>query len=108
VLTAVTAPDALATGYLLPGGTIANPILQSAGQSLAVKTAGGVPAGCADPFISDTAFVGYEESPDQGQARPWKELWTLQLCGLSRPVLMHFAADATGVGINAELLAAGK
>ncbi len=106
VLTKITDPATLATGYLLPGSTVADPILQNAAQGPAIKAAGGVPAGCRQAYIANTEFVGYE-GPNAAkqsagkQMGPWKELWTLDLCGSPRQVMLHFVADATGVAINA-------
>lgn len=106
VLTQVTGPARLATGYLLPGSTIADPILQNAAQRVAVKAAGGVPAGCKAAFIADTEFAGFEAPDAAKQTGPWKEVWTLDLCGPPRRTTLHFAADATGVAISAVTAAA--
>jgi hypothetical protein len=102
VLTRITAPATLATGFLLPGGTIADPILQNYAQSFALKAAGGLPAGCKDGYVANTAFAGYDASNPNGNGGPWKEVWTLDLCGPPRRVLMHFIPDATGTTINAQ------
>jgi hypothetical protein len=106
VLTKITAPGILATGPLLPGGTIADPVLQNAAQAYAVRAAGGLPAGCADGYVADTEFAGYEGPADKSlpageQAAPWREIWTMSLCGPSRRVMMHFAPGQPGVTINA-------
>ncbi len=99
VLTLITAPSTLKTGYLLPGASIADPVLQNAAQAFAVKAAGGIPPGCAQGFIADTAFAGYDDAARK--SGPWKELWTLVLCGAPRRVVVHFEADATGTTIAA-------
>jgi hypothetical protein len=98
VLTKVTSTATLATGPLLPGGTIADPVLQNAAQAYAVAAAGGLPAGCADAFVADTAFGGYE-----GKTQPpaWQEDWTLSLCGVTKKVVLHFVPDGPGVTIKA-------
>jgi hypothetical protein len=101
VLTQVTAPATLATGYLLPGGSIADPILQNAAQGFAVKAAGGIPPGCTDAYIANTEFAGYEGPGAATQTGPWKELWTLDLCGPPKQILVHFETDATGTTIDA-------
>jgi len=100
VLTKVTATGTLATGPLLPGGTIADPVLQNAAQAYAVAAAGGLPAGCTDAYVANTAFGGYE---GQAQPAPWKEIWILSLCGTNRNVLMHFTPGGAGIGIAASL-----
>jgi hypothetical protein len=100
VLTRITAPATLATGFLLPGATIADPVLQNVAQSFALRALGGLPAGCEDGYVANTVFTGYD-SPN-GNSGPWKEIWTLDLCGPQLRVLMHFIPDATGTTINAQ------
>ncbi len=101
VLTQITAPATLATGYLLPGATIADPILQNYAQSFALKAAGGLPPGCQDGYVANTEFAGYDD-PKAGPAiGPWKEIWTLDLCAPPKRVLMHFIPDASGTTIQA-------
>lgn len=99
VLTRVTAPARLETGFLLPGGSIAGPQLQNAAQGVAVQAAGGIPAGCRGAFIADTEFAGYQAAA--GKKKAWKEVWTLDLCGPPKRVAMRFGADAAGVSIGA-------
>lgn len=98
VLTKVTATATLAAGPLLPGGTIADPVLQNAAQAYALTAAGGLPAGCTDAYVANTVFGGYEA---QTQPAPWKEDWTLHLCGATKKVVLHFVPDGPGVTINA-------
>jgi hypothetical protein len=102
VLTKITAPSTLSTGFILPGATIADPILQNYAQSFALKAAGGLPAGCKDGFVADTEFAGYAVAGPTGESGAWKEIWTLDLCGVRRRVVVHFVPDATGTTINAE------
>ncbi len=102
VLTQITAPATLATGYLLPGSTIADPVLQNYAQAFALKAAGGLPAGCKDGYVANTAFAGYEGADAAQQTGPWKEIWTLDLCGPPERVLMHFIVGASSVAIHAE------
>jgi hypothetical protein len=101
VLTRITAPATLSTGFLLPGDTIADPILQNAAQNFAAKAAGGLPPGCTDGFIANTRFAGYEGPDAAKQSGSWKEIWTLNLCGQPKQVVMHFGVDAASVNINA-------
>jgi hypothetical protein len=103
VLTVVTGPGVLATGPLLPGGTIADPELQDAAQKYAVAGAGGVPAGCRGSYVADTVFGGYEGAV---APRPWREAWTLNFCGAVKTVVMHFAPDAAGTKITTGAVAA--
>jgi hypothetical protein len=105
VLTKVTAPATLASGPLLPGGTIADPILQNNAQINAVAAAGGIPASCKDAYIANTSFGGYEGAantapPKAGQSAPWRETWTISLCGTTKNVVLHFTPTADGVSIK--------
>jgi hypothetical protein len=99
VLTKVTGTATLATGPLLPGGTIADPVLQNAAQSNAVLAAGGLPPGCKDAFVANTAFAGYEGNPPNP---PWQEVWTLNFCGASKRVVMHFAPSGQAITVTAK------
>jgi hypothetical protein len=102
VLTQISAPATLATGYLLPGSTIADPILQNYAQRFALKAAGGLPAGCKDGYVANTEFAGYEGADAAQQTGPWREIWTLDLCGPPERVMMHFIVGAGSVAIDAE------
>jgi hypothetical protein len=102
VLTQITAPATLATGFLLPGSTIADPILQNYAQAFALKAAGGLPAGCKDGYVANTEFAGYEGATAAQQTGPWKEIWTLDLCGPPERVVMHFIVGASSVAVHAE------
>jgi hypothetical protein len=102
VLTKVTAPATLATGPLLPGSTIADPVLQNAAQFYALKAAGGLPPGCTQAYIADTIFGGYETKPTADTAAaPWQETWTLNLCGPPTRITLHFIPSAQGVSVRA-------
>jgi hypothetical protein len=98
VLTKVTGTGTLATGPLLPGGTIADPVLQNAAQSNALTAAGGLPPRCTDAYVADTSFAGYVGNPPNA---PWKEVWTLTLCGASKRVVMHFLPRGQGIDVTA-------
>ena len=106
VLTKITAPGTLATGYLLPGTTMGDPILQNTGQAVVVRFLGGIPKGCRDAFVADTEFVGFEGPDAARQTGPWKEIWTVDLCSQPKQVMIHFVPEATTVTIYAEPLAA--
>ncbi len=106
VLTKITAPGILATGYLLPGTTMGDPILQNAGQAIVVRTLGGIPAGCGNAFVADTEFAGFEGANGARKTGPWKEIWTVDLCGPPKKVMVHFAPDNSGVTVYAEPVAA--
>ncbi len=106
VLTKVTAPATLASGPLLPGGTIADPILQNNAQVNAVAAAGGIPSTCRDAYIANTSFSGYEgpanaSLPEGEQSAPWRETWTLNICTTTKNIILHFTPTASGVTIRA-------
>jgi hypothetical protein len=110
VLTEVTAPSTLASGALLPGATIADPILQNAAQIDAVRAAGGLPRTCRDAFVLDTRFDGFQGAqlkalPDGEITAAWTETWSLDLCGTEKVVTMHFLPSAQGVSVAASLVA---
>jgi hypothetical protein len=101
VLTKVTATATLATGPLLPGGTIADPVLQNAAQANALVADGGIPAACHDAYVANTAFGGYEGAGTAQQHAAWKEIWTLSLCGAVKNVVLHFVPDGPGITVKA-------
>jgi len=109
VLTKVTAPSTLATGALLPGETIADPILQNVAQFYAVKAAGGLPKTCAEAYVANTAFVGFARTgqaltPETENMTPWREVWTLDLCRAVKRVTLDFVPSAQGVSVAARLV----
>jgi hypothetical protein len=109
VLTKVTAPSTLASGALLPGDTIADPVLQNAAELYAVKAAGGLPPTCKEAFVRDTNFGGFQGPQSKALpageiAAPWKETWYLDLCGTDKTVTLKFDPSAQGVSIGAALV----
>ena len=70
VLTQITAPATLATGFLLPGSTIADPILQNYAQAFALKAAGGLPPGCKDGYVANTEFAAMRAPPPPSRPAP--------------------------------------
>jgi len=103
VLTKVTAPATLASGALIPGGTIADPGLQNLAQGYVAQAAGGLPAGCTNAFIADTAFEGYEGQAAAGDLAPWRERWTINICGAVREVELNFVPGPQGVAVDAKV-----
>ena len=101
-------PDgALETQPLLPGSTIADPLLQQDSVRFAAGAMGGMPPGCDQGAVTDTRFVAVEGQPPgvpplpSDPRRPWTEVWTLQACAKRAQVEMHFKPDATGTDIRA-------
>jgi hypothetical protein len=103
VLTKVTAPATLASGPLIPGGTIADPGLQNLAQGYVAQAAGGLPAGCTNAFIADTVFEGYDGKAAAGDSAPWRETWTIDLCGAVKAVALTFVPGPQGVAVDAKV-----
>jgi hypothetical protein len=103
VLTEVTGPSTLASGALLPGATITDPVLQNAAQAYAVRAAGGLPAGCKDAFVANTAFLGFldgQKGMPQGPiTTPWREDWVLYFCGGLKVVRLQFSPGVAGISV---------
>jgi hypothetical protein len=113
VLTTVQPDGSLASGPLLPGNTIAGPVLQHDSVGYAAAAFGELPPGCAQGVVTNTAFGSFEgdsnpKVPASRNGRPWRETWTLAACGKTADVLMHFAPDDTGTTISADPAAAVK
>lgn len=90
---------------LMPGTTAAPPGLQSDAMLHAVTAANTPSGGCQDRTVLDTAFLGYDGAPPQGNAasravRPWHEDWTVSACGTVSVVTVHFTPDDSPSGIR--------
>ena len=93
---------------LLPGTTIADPLLQRDGiryATLAAEANGPKPAGCNTVRVVDTAFGAYGTPAPKARPgvdpRSWTENWTVDACGTSTLVKLSFLPDATGTTISA-------
>ena len=64
----------------------------------AVLAAGGLPPGCTDAYVANTSFAGYQGRPPN---QSWKEVWTLNLCGVSKRVVMHFVPAGQAITVTA-------
>jgi hypothetical protein len=86
----------------VPGSSAADIVLQR--DSIPFVRAGVAPQmalDCPDVRLSDTEYLGPEGDPLPGaNAKPWKEYWTVNGCGIAARVTMHFIPDATGTGIS--------
>ena len=100
---------------LLPGTTIADPLLQRDGiayAKLAIEANGPKPAGCKAIRVIDTAFGAY--GPAAPAVRPgvdprsWNENWTVDACGTAAIVKISFLPNATGTTISATVDKAAK
>ncbi len=78
---------------LLPGLTIADPVLQR-DTMLALRPMGSAVLGCPQVSIVDTAVTRFD-----GNVRlPWTERWMLMGCGRTRPFEVNFVPGAPGTG----------
>jgi hypothetical protein len=107
ILTSAQHDGALLRTALLPGTTIADPLLQQdAILSAMVQAHRLISANCAQTRVFETRFVEFEGTPlstVQGLAvRPWREDWRVEGCGKRAVVPVHFAPDPTGTTIVAE------
>jgi len=98
---------------MLPGTSIADPILQRDAVPYAMTGMAAIaPKDCKESPAINTKFKSWDsgELPDaKGPGRrPWKEEWTVRLCGVSGVVPIHFVPDATGTTIRSEALKASK
>lgn len=93
---------------LLPGTTIADPLLQRDGiryARLAAEANGAKSPACTTVRVIDTAFGAYgAPAPNVRPGvdpRSWTENWTVDACGAATVVKLSFLPDATGTTISA-------
>jgi hypothetical protein len=104
VLTIIAADEPVRRVPLLPGGTIADPVLQQDALPDAVRGAAAANPGCRDGIVVDTRFDEFEGA--SAASRPWRETWTVAGCGRLVDVPITFAPDARGTGIRTDPRAA--
>lgn len=107
ILTFAQHDGALRRTALLPGTTIADPLLQQdAIQSALVQAHRLIPPACLQARVFETRFVEFEGTPSStvhGQVvRPWREDWRVEGCGKRVVVPVHFVPDPTGTTILAK------
>jgi len=110
------APDGrLSRSRLLPGTTLADPLLQRDGiayAKLAIAANNSKPSSCNNIRVADTAFDAY--GPAAPAVRPgvdprsWSENWTVDACGTVATVKISFLPNATGTTISAGVDRAAK
>ena len=95
---------------LLPGATIADPLLQRDAigyAKLAVEANGPKPAGCNSIRVVDTTFGASGAAAPTVRPgvdpRSWTESWTVDACGAMGIVKVSFLPDATGTTISASV-----
>lgn len=94
---------------LLPGTTVADPLLQREGLRLVLMAVKDSAPGCDRVVVNDTstdaAAIG--TPPEIGSAaRPWSEIWTLSACGRALAVPVRFAPGRNGTEIAVDPSAA--
>jgi hypothetical protein len=103
----------LATTLMLPGTSIADPLLQRDAILYAQTGMAAIaPRDCKESPVINTQFKSWDSAELPGAKgavrRPWTEEWTVRLCGVSGVVPMHFVPDATGTTIHSEVLKPSK
>jgi hypothetical protein len=106
VLTLPQHDGALRRIALLPGTTIADPLLQrDAIQYVMVQAHRLIPPDCGQASVVETRFVEFEGTPlstVHGSAvRPWREDWRVEGCGKRVIVPVRFTPDSSGTTIHA-------
>jgi len=103
VLSSVPEPGKLNTVPLFPGTTRGVPLLQKDAVQYAFVAAKVTNKDCNEGYVEDTAFVDQGDKPIAGgKGPPWRELWTIDVCGRETQVTMRFTPDSTGTTIGAE------
>lgn len=107
ILTLAQRDGALRRTALLPGSTIADPLLQRDAIQYALLQAHRlIPPDCRQARVFETRFVEFEGTPlstVHGRvARPWREDWKVEGCGKRVVVPVHFVPHPTGTTIRAK------
>jgi hypothetical protein len=102
-------PDAqLQIVGMMPGDTHTDPMMQKAAlqyaEAIAVRAA---PPGCKQLAFIDTKFDGFiglpnPEITDGRESRPWREVWTMSVCGTLYDVNLAFTPNARGTALTGE------
>ena len=108
LLYALGANGQLARIGMLPGSSVADPLLQRDALMYANLAMGKLsPPGCKDFKYVDTAFEAFgapgANVPAGREARSWTEKWRVRACGVDGIVKLYFTPDATGTAISAKL-----
>jgi hypothetical protein len=106
ILTQPQHDGALSRIALLPGTTIADPLLQrDAIQYVMVQAHRLIPPDCTQARVVETRFVEFEENPlstvHGRKVRPWREDWRVEGCGKRVIVPVRFVPDSSGTTIHA-------
>jgi len=86
----VTAPGEVHVTSMLPGTTIASPIMQASAVNDAAYAAGILHGSCDVWYIADTQLVGPEGPAAADGSETYKEYWTVNVCGALKRTVLHF------------------
>jgi hypothetical protein len=102
-------PDApLQIVGMMPGDTHTDPMMQKNAlqyaQAIAVRA---VPPGCKQLAFVNTKFDGFiglpnPEVTDGRESRPWREIWTMSVCGALSDVDLTFTPNAKGTALSGQ------
>jgi hypothetical protein len=93
---------------MMPGDTHTDPNMQKNAlqyaQAIAVRAA---PRDCKQLAFVDTKFDGFiglpnPEITDGRESRPWREIWTVSMCGSLLDVALTFTPNARGTALTGE------
>jgi hypothetical protein len=93
---------------MMPGDTHTDPMMQKNAlqyaQAIAIRA---VPPGCKQLAFVDTKFDGFTGLPapdvtDGRESRPWREVWTVSVCGALSDVNLTFTPNAKGTALSGQ------
>ncbi len=101
-LTEVTALNSIAMFDLVPGTTLADPVLAKTAKADAIQAVPPGPSGCTQAYVADTNFTGYGSNTagQAGVGPPWQEVWTIDQCGQDETATLLFTPTTTGTTIS--------
>jgi len=92
-------------GIGLPGSTVTDKRLQADTLDKLLPIVRNLRPACADIMVTDTRFEGpFEEKvPGTRRTTPWRETWSVRICGEDLEVPVEFMPDATGTMIKLQM-----
>ena len=87
---------------MLPGNSVADPVLQQDAMRAARLAAQAAVPGCQQVLPLSGEFDGPDAEPGVARrTRPWTETWIMEACGIRLGVPMLFTPTATGTSFTA-------
>jgi hypothetical protein len=108
VLTIAHADAPLQIVGMMPGDTHTDPMMQKNAlqyaQAIAIRAA---QPGCKQLAFIDTKFDGFIGLPnpqitDGRETRPWREIWTMSVCGTLYDINLTFTPNAQGTSLSGQ------